>query len=135
MDTFDGILDVSCKELDQIVRSGKYRSREDVDTAYKLIDIVKDVYTIWAMEDGGYSGDDYTGSGSYRGSYNRGGSYASYPRGRGRYSSRSDGRRYGYSRHDKEEFADGLRELMDQAPDEQTRQSINRMLSQLDQEG
>ena len=134
MDTFEGILDVSCKELDQIARSGKYRSREEVDTVYKLMDIIKDVYEVWEKEDGSdasfYSGNNYSIRGSYRGGYNGGDSYT---RGRGRYSSR--GRSYGYSRHEKEEFADGLRELMDQAPDEQTRQSIHRMLSQLDQEG
>ena len=136
MDALEGILDVSCKELEQIARNGKYRSREDVELAYKLIDIVKDVYEVWEKEDQGSSsfgyGDGYSRRGY--GSYDGGMGYASYAQGRMRGSSRNGGRSYGnYSRHGEEDFADGLRDLMHQAPDEQTRQSIQRMLSQLEQ--
>ena len=122
MDTFEGILDVSCKELDKIARAGKYRSREDVELAYKLIDIIKDVYEVWDKEG---SGDNYD--------HTYGMGYTSYARGRGRDSSRLGGRMYGYSRHGEDEFTSGLRELMDQAPDEKTRQSIQRMLDQFEQ--
>ena len=136
MDTLEGILDVSCKELDQIVRAGKYRSRDEIDTAYKLIDIIKDVYEVWEKEDegsGSQYGDGYSRRGGYN-SYNDGMGRTS-ARGRGRYSSRN-GRSYGgyYSRAGaEEEFADELRDLMDHAPDESTRQSIQRMLSQMEQ--
>ena len=133
MDALEGILDVSCKELEQIARNGKYRSREDVELAYKLIDIVKDVYEVWEKQDesGGYEkGYSRRGYNDYDG----GMGYASYAQGRMRGSSRLGGRSYGnYSRHGEEDFADGLRDLMHQAPDEQTRQSIQRMLSQLEQ--
>lgn len=46
--------------------------------------------------------------------------------GMGRYTSRR-----GYSRDD---FTDRLREVMEEAPDEQTRQSIERMIQKMDRE-
>lgn len=139
MDVYEGIIEASCKELEQIAKAGKYRSREEVDTVYKLIDIVKDIYEIWEKADNEtsdsfYSGDSYSGRGSYGrgssyGSYGRGSSYA---RGRGYSMARGSGRSYG-RQHGEEEFMEGLRELMEQAPDEQSRQSIQRMLGQLEQ--
>ena len=57
-------------------------------------------------------------------SYERGNSY----RGGNNY------RRGGYSRDDaKQEFAENLREMMEQAPDENARQSIQRMIQQMEQ--
>ena len=62
----------------------------------------------------------------------------SYARGRkrdsmGRYSSREDGYSRNYSRNDgKEEYVDHLRELMSTAPDEKTRQSIHRMIREME---
>ena len=83
----------------------------------------------------GYSRD----GGSYRGSY-EGGSYA---RGRGRYANRDSMGRYssrGYSRDGYSRdggysgsMADELRELMEQAPDDQTRQEMQRLIQKLEQ--
>lgn len=62
-----------------------------------------------------YSRDD----GSYDGSYDSGRSY----------------RRGGYSRADgNQEYIENLRSMMDDAPDEKTRQSIQRMISQMEQQ-
>jgi len=61
---------------------------------------------------------------SYRGSYNRGGSYARKRDGMGRYS----GER-GYSRNN---LADKMRELMMDAPDDRTRQEMQRMVEKLE---
>lgn len=161
MKHLDGILEMVDKELGNIEQNGKFRSRDEVHSVYELIDIAKDVYCIWEYEDGGregysemypmYRGENY-------GSYYDGGSYA---RGRGRNAKRDsmgrysregsyrdgnydyyDGgsyrggnyRRGGYSRDDaKQEFAENLREMMEQAPDSDTRQSIQRMIQQMEQ--
>ena len=159
MEHLEGILKLAGNELKAIIDNGKFRSREDIDSVYKLVDIIKDAHCIWQYEDeeSDYSEDgrSYDGSyarsmrggrsnrGSYEGSYNDGGSYA---RGRGRNARRDSMGRYsregsyaregsyrrGYSRDGKEEYVEQLREMMQDAPDEQTRQSIQRMIQQME---
>jgi len=154
MKHLDRILDMVDQELGSIAQSGQFRSRDDVHSVYELVDIAKDVYCIWKYEDEdeGYSEDypmynrgSYNMDGNYArgrgrnarrdamgrysrdGSY-RGGSYDSYDRG-GNY------RRGGYSRDDaKKEYADNLRRMMEEAPDEQTRMSIQRMVDNMERE-
>lgn len=146
MKSMDGILKLADKEFEAIVQNGKFRSREEIDSVYKLVDIVKDVHCIWAYEEdeeGGYSEEGRSYRGGY--GYDDGMSMA---RGRGqnarrdsmgRYS-RNDGYGYrcgrsmNYSRADaKQEYMDELREMMMNAPDDQTRQSIQRMIQQMEQ--
>ncbi len=146
MNSLEGILKLADTELDAINKAGKFRSREEIDSVYKLIDIAKDIYCIWD-----YDSEDemsYDG-GSYRGSY-RDGSYdgGSYARGRGRNARRDSMGRYardsyrggsrdsyrrGYSRDDREEYMAQLRDMMENAPDDQTRQSLQRMVQQMEQ--
>jgi hypothetical protein len=154
MEHLDKILEMSEAEFGAMAKNGKFKSREEIDSVYKLMDIVKDVYCIWDMEEGSgeddmsYRGDRSYRGGSYRydGSYNDGNSYA---RGRGRNAKRDsmgrysregsyrDGRSYrmdGYSRADgKQEYIEHLRDMMEDAPDQQTRDSIQRMIQQMEQ--
>ena len=144
MEHLEGILRLTDNELGAIVTNGKFRSREEIDSVYKLIDIAKDINKIWCMEDE-MDGESYADSMSYeRGRSYRDGSYndGSYARGRGRNAKRDsmgrysseyrDGRSYrGYSRDGKEEYKDHLMQLMDEAPDESTRQSIKRMIDNM----
>lgn len=135
MEQIDGIVRISANELQAIIDNGKYRSREEIDSVYKLMDIIKDAHCIWKYED---EESEYSEEGrSYDGSYRtrRGNYEGSYARGRKRYA---DGRfapysRRGYSNDGREEYVEHLRGLMDGAPDEQTRQSMQRMISQLEQ--
>lgn len=102
----------------------------DLETIDKLTHALASVKKIMAfMEDEeGYSGNWPEGSyrGSYRSSY--GGSYA-----RGRNQRRDSMGRYsgerGYSRND---LADKMRDLMTDAPDDRTRQEIQRMIDKLE---
>lgn len=149
MENIEKILEMADAEFGAMVKNGKFKSREEIDSVYKLMDIVKDGLCVLDMEEGGYE-DDMSYDGSYRGSYNRGsmrGSYNdgdSYARGRrgnvkrdsmGRYSREGSYRggsyRGGYSRDDgKEEYIEHLHELLETAPDENTRQSIHRMIQE-----
>lgn len=142
MEHLDGLLKLVDNELDAINKNGKFRSREEIDSVYKLVDIAKDVYCIWEYEDGG---EEYSeGMGSYRdGRVYRGGGYdgGSYARGRGRNARRDSMGRYsrgggyrndGYSRGGKQEYIENLRDMMEDAPDEQTRQNIQRMIQQME---
>lgn len=162
MKHLDGILEMVDMELGSIAKNGQFRSKDEVHSVYELIDIAKDVYCIWEYEEGGSEGysEMYP---MYRsenyGSYDGGGSYA---RGRGRNAKRDamgrysregsyrggnydyyDGesyrggnyRRGGYSRDDaKQEYIENLRRTMDEAPDEKTRMSIQRMIEQMERE-
>lgn len=137
MDKMEQLYDILCEELEKITAKGELTagSLEAVD---KIVDIMKD------MEEMGYSGDDM-GSyrGSYEGSYERGGrSRNSYERGgrsyrgsygRGSYAQRRDSRgRYSsnYSRHD---IVEQLEDIMEQAPNEQSRREIERLIMKMEQ--
>ena len=159
MNHLDGVLKLVDNELGSIEQNGKFRSRDEIDSVYKLIDVAKDIYCIWSYEDemdNGYSeryGYGYDGgmSNNYHGnSYNNGYSNA---RGRGRGAKRYANGQYApysrdggmsnrgmsyrgrmYSMDDgKEEYLENLREMMQNAPDENTRQSIQHMIQQMEQ--
>lgn len=143
MEHLEGLLKLVDSEIGAVVKNGKFRAKEEIDAVYKLVDIAKDTYCIWQYEDemdGGddmsYAGGSYArgGRGMSRESYNYGGSYA-----RGRRNARRDsmGR---YSREGrysmdggKEEYIESLRDMMETAPDEETRQSIRRMIQKMEQ--
>ncbi len=140
MENVEKIMKLADAEFGAIVQNGKFKSREEIDSVYKLMDIVKDGYEVMSCEDEMY-GESYDDGYGHSMRYNDGMSYA---RGRrnarrdsmGRYS--RDGRSYrgnsyerGYSRDGKDEYKEQLMQLMDDAPDENTRQSIKRMLDSM----
>lgn len=139
------------KANEKIRTSGGVVSSADMDYINNLTHSLKSVKTTMAMIEGEESGDGYSGRGySREGSYARGGrrysrdggsydggSYdgRSYARGRGRNARRDSMGRYsndGYSR-DGEDMVEELRELMERAPDEQTRQEFQRMIKTMEQ--
>lgn len=132
---------------EKLCRELKKYSSEDVTTnslevvdklshAIKNLDKIIEKYE--EDEGGSYGYNSYepnynrSNRSSYRGSYNNGGSYA---RGRGRNAKRDSMGRYssndGYSRNG--DIASELRELMMDAPDEQTRMEYQRVISKLEQ--
>ncbi len=129
MKDLEMLCDVLSDKLAEKTRKvkGGGMSDGDLDTIDKLTHALASVKKIMAfMEDEGeYSGYYPMGSyrESYRGSY-RGGSYAQKRDRMGRYS----GER-GYSRND---LADRMRDLMHDAPDDRTRQEIQRMIEKLE---
>lgn len=169
MENLDKLLEMTDAEFGAIAKNGKFKSREEIDSVYKLMDIAKDIYCIFEYEDdmgggedemsyarggpyarGGNRGGGRSNRGSYRGGSYEGGSYkgsyegsyddgmgGSYARGRGRNAKRDSMGRYsrdgGYSRADgKQEYIEHMRDMMMDAPDEQTRQSIQRMISEME---
>ena len=143
MEQLEGLLKLIWNEIEAINKNGKFKSREEIDSVYKLVDIAKDTMEIFCMEDD-MNGDSYDDGMSYE----RGRRYdgMSYARGRrnarrdsmGRYSreyrdSYDDGRSMrGYSRADsKEDYKNQLRMMMEDAPDENTRQNIKRMIDNM----
>lgn len=114
--------DMLCKELE------KYGSKNELtagslDVVDKLAHAVKNIDKILEADGGEYSGDSMP--------YMRGGN-RSYARGRGQNARRDAMGRYsrdGYSMA----MADDLKELMQDAPDAQTRQDIQRIVDRLSQ--
>lgn len=164
MENLEKLVEMADDEFGAIAKNGKFKSREEIHSAYELMDIVKDAYKVWCMEDEMESGDEGMSSagGSYyregrggnrgggynRGRYDEGGAYERRGRGRnarrdsmGRYAEggmmRRGGGGYGnysaYRDGGKEEFAENLREMMQEAPDEQTRMGIQQMLQNMGQ--
>lgn len=127
---------------DKIKSAGGKLSGADADFLDKLTHTMKSLKTTIAMEE---ASDDYSEEGgSYARGGNRGGGRSnrgggSNARGRnarrdrmGRYS-RDNYSREGYSREDaKEEMVSDLRELMQDAPDERTRQKFQRFISEIE---
>lgn len=143
-------LNRSLKEANEKIRNaGGKLSTSDLDYINKLTHSLKSVKTSIAMieaeemEDGGsyddgsyrmrgYSRDGRDYRGPYRGSYDSG----SYARGRGPYANRDSMGRYasGYSRDgysNAGNMVDELRDMMQQMPDEQSRQDMQRLIDKM----
>ena len=114
----------------RIQQAGNKISTADLEIIDKLTHSLKSLTTVCAMleaEDEGYSGD-YMGQ-SYRD--NRGGGYSGREN-RNRYSRNSYARegRNGYSRTG--DMNEHLRMLMNEAPDENTRMEIRKLMDRLE---
>lgn len=132
MNDYEKLKGMLCDELEKITRKGELTAGS-LDTVDKLTHAIKSVVTIMAMDDeygDGYSradGDHMTSGRRY--------SYAGRGRGRnarrdsmGRYSNRG-----GYSYDDaKDDMIEELRELMGDAPDEQTKKEFQRFISKME---
>ena len=107
----------------EIISKKPEMSSSDVETTYKLIDILKDITTIEAMQDSGYSRDYYNDMDMR---YARNNSYKRDSM--GRYTSRDSSYRDEYSGHNKSSMIEDLRELMDDAKNDMERDSIRRVI-------
>lgn len=126
-------------ELEAYSQNGKF-SKDDVEAIKYISSAIDHICNICDdMEGGEYSGDMMPGDMSMAGgSYargNRGGrSYrGSYARGRGRNARRDSMGRYsseGYSRAE-DDFRMDLQELLQDAPNEQVRQKMQRIMSEM----
>ena len=125
MYVFDELRDMLEKELKSICKQDSM-TPQNLEGAYKAVDILKDIETIEAMRNSGYSYDDGM----------------SYARGRdsmGRYTSRDGGYSgysyadRNYSRHDeKEQMLKKLYMMSDTATDPQARHAIDQCIAQLE---
>ena len=129
-------------DVKKITKKGDI-SPDELNNVYKAIDIIKDIETIKAMRDSGYSQEGSYGSynnmsngrsyNSYDGSYNSYNSYARRGRdgdGDGRYSENRGS--YEYSRHEnREQMIQKLEMMMQNAQNEEQRKAIKRCIDEL----
>lgn len=81
--------DKFCRELDSMAEKRELSST-DLDRAYKLTDVIKNIYKIDMYEEGGYSGDgEWMANGVYSRDYDRGSSYRRTRDSMSRYASRA----------------------------------------------
>ena len=129
MDSLYELKDMLMDELEKCVEKGEL-SAGSLEIIDKLTHSVKSIDTIIAMEDAGYSNDDY--SGNY-----------SYARGRGRNARRDSRGRYsrdaynrysyrGYSR-DNKELVEQLKDLEMNVTDENTKNMIRKFIMQAEE--
>lgn len=122
MKTYYDLKDMLCEELDEITRKGELTAGS-LDTVDKLTHSIKSLETIIAMNESEsrapYGGDN-GGNMSNRG-------------GRSNAQRRDSRGRYRYSRNDaRAEMVDDLRDMMQDAPDEHTRQKFQRFINELE---
>lgn len=110
---------------EKISNGGGKLSGSDLDYVDKLTHALKSIKTTIAMmeAESGTSGYD----GTYTGTYGRRGSYA---RGRGRNARRDSMGRYSRANDD---MIEQLRMMMQEAPDERTRQEFQRFITKVEQ--
>ena len=117
-----------CDELKEYGKKGELKNAGTLEVVDKLAHTVKNLDKIIEAYEEGESGMypyAYDDGRSMRNSRNRSynGSYAQRRDSMGRYANR------GYSRHG---LADKLRDLMDDAPDENTRMEIQRLVDKME---
>ena len=132
---YEDIKNMLCKELEGIGRKGELTSN-NLDVMMKSVDIIKDLETITAMKEAGYS-NTYSGDYSERYmrpmyAYDMGNNHNSYDdRGRGRYAERDSMGRYssdnGYSRDSESE----LQAMMNRAKDDHERDILRKALEDM----
>ena len=134
-----------CDELEKYGEKDNL-STGDLDVVHKLADTVKNLCKVIDMcEEDEYSGAYenmgrmYNNNMMRGGSYERGGSYARGGRGmrggrRGGANQYGSYARGGYSREDGNEMlVKDLRELMDESPDERTKQEFHKFIKKIEQ--
>lgn len=147
------VREMLCSELDKMAQKGKLANTADVQLVDWLTHSIKSIDTIEAMEEAGYGEDGYSNArGRYAkrdsmGRYSRNDGYSrdyhdgGYSRDSG-YSERYDGRDYSrdgssyrggrYSYADgKEDMMHKMREMMENAPNEQEREKMRHMMEQM----
>lgn len=123
MEAMYNLRDLLCKQLEDYGKKGELSAAvlERVDMLAHAIKNLDKV--IEADEADEYSGNDYRDRETPRRTYDR--SMARRRDSLGRYS------RNGYSRHG--DISDKLKDLMEEAPDDRTRQEIQRAISRMEQ--
>ena len=120
-----------CEELDKITKKGEL-SAGSLDVIDKLTHSIKSIDTIMAMEDAGYSGEDYS---MYGNSYARGRGRNARRDSMGRYSSERDGNRGRSGRYSYDDEMADLREQLEDmehmAKDEESKRMIRQWKMQL----
>ena len=112
----------------RIGNNGGKLSLSDLDYIDNLTHSLKSINAVMAMEDEGGSSDG-SSDGSYRGSYqNSERSMAQSMRRGGRTGANQYGSYRGYSRDD---FAEKLEGLMEEAPDDHSRKEIERLVAKM----
>lgn len=123
MKSYEKIKEMLCEELETIAKKGELTAGS-LDTVDKLTHAIKSLETIMAMNE--YSEDGYSSRGSYDGNMNSN-SYARY----GNVRRDSMGR---YSRDEaNDEIINRLHEVMNDAPNEQTKQEIRKLINKMEQ--
>lgn len=113
MRVLDDVQNMLCRELDEIQH--KELSSNNLEVIDKAVDILKDISTINAMEQGGYS-NEYSGR------------YPMYMYDGNSYEYSNARRRDSMGRYSREGVMDHLQKAMDEAKDDRQREEIRRLM-------
>lgn len=132
MHKMEELREMLCEELDKITKKGEL-SAGSLDVVDKLTHSIKSIDTIIAMEDAGYSSDDYSMRGN---SYARGRGSNAKRDSMGRYSNNNYSMRGGRSRnYSYDDEMNNLREQLEDmehmAKDDESKRMIKQWMKQL----
>ena len=137
MKEFDTVKDLVYCEIDEISHIGKL-DMNTVKVLGELVDILKDIGSVEMFEEGvGYGEEEYSNGYNRNGGYSQrwypGNSYDNMSNGNSYRSGRSNyPRRGGYSRTDSKQYmVDELTRLMNEAQNNEDRESIKRLVDQM----
>jgi hypothetical protein len=122
MKTYYDLKDMLCEELDEITRKGELTAGS-LDTVDKLTHSIKSLETIIAMNGGSETRSRAIYGGGSDGYMTNRADRSNARRGRGGRYSRADARA---------EMIDDLRDMMQDAPDDHTRQRFQHFISELE---
>ena len=137
MKSYEKIKEMLCEELETIAKKGELTAGS-LDTVDKLTHAIKSIETIIAMNE--YNDDGYSNRGSYE-SRNGSSGARRYTRdesmdGGNSYARYSNVRRDSMGRYSRdeanEEIINRLHEVMNDAPNEQTKQEIRKLINKME---
>ena len=132
MKSYEKIKEMLCEELETIAKKGELTAGS-LDTVDKLTHAIKSIETIIAMNE--YNDDGYSNRGSYDNGMN-GNSYAHRYTRDGSYARYGNVRRDSMGRYSRDEATDEiinrLNEVMNDAPNEQTKQEIRKLINKME---
>lgn len=142
LEHIDGVLGLIDREFGEMEQAGKFRGKDDIELAYKLMDIAKDAaefYEKCCEMDANRNNVGYSEYGRVYGSYpmnnmkrmsngysNNSMYYNDYPR-------QGYGNSQSYALDSKQDYLNHLRMKAENEPDDRTRDHLYRMIQEIEQ--
>lgn len=128
LEHIDGLLNLVDREFAEMEQTGKFRGKDDVELAYKLMDIAKDAAEYCEKVCAMNSGSNYSEYGRSYGSYSMNDYYPQQ-----NFSYGNNGMRQSYGSDSKNDYINHLRMKANNEPDPKVRDYLMRMIQELEQ--
>lgn len=140
LEHLDGLLGLIDREFGEMEQAGKFRGKDDIELAYKMMDIAKDAAEFCEKTCEMNGGNGYSEYGRVFNPYSMNGRNQSmgysntgnyYPQ--PSYTYGNNGMRQSYGTDSKNDYLNHLRMKAENEPDDRTRDHLMRMIQELEQ--